>query len=78
MNAVVEISQRGVVPERHNFDLEHSGIAMLTPYPVHYDLANGVLAKRQHALKQVFAKHRQSGQALNFEPARPVPIDRIF
>lgn len=55
MNAVVEISQRGVVPERHNFELEHSGIAMLTPHVVHYDLANGVLAKRQHALTQVFA-----------------------
>jgi putative transposase len=41
----------------YNLEHKHSGIAMLTPHAVHYGLADGVLAARQHALSRAFADH---------------------
>ncbi len=41
----------------YNLEHKHSGIAMLTPHAVHYGLADGILATRQHALNQAFADH---------------------
>jgi putative transposase len=41
----------------YNFERKHSGIAMLTPHAVHYSLAGGIRARRQHALNQAFAAH---------------------
>ena len=41
----------------YNLEHKHSGIAMLAPHAVHYGLADGILARRQHALNQAFAAH---------------------
>lgn len=41
----------------YNLEHKHSGIAMLAPHAVHYGLADGILARRQHALNQAFTAH---------------------
>jgi putative transposase len=41
----------------YNLEYKPSGIAMLTPHAVHYDLADEVLAQRQCVLNDAFARH---------------------
>ena len=41
----------------YNLEHKHAGIAMLTPHAVHYGLADGILAARQHALSRAFVAH---------------------
>jgi putative transposase len=41
----------------YNREHKHSSLAMLTPYEVHYGLADEILAQRQHALNRAFSTH---------------------
>ena len=55
----------------YNLEHHHSGIAMLTPYMVHYGLAADVLGNRQRVLTAAF--HQHPGRFVR-QPPRPIPL----
>lgn len=55
----------------YNLEHHHSGIAMLTPYMVHYRLAGDVLNNRQLVLTTAFQQHPERFVR---KPPRPMPL----
>jgi putative transposase len=55
----------------YNLEHHHSGIAMLTPYMVHYGLAADVLDNRQRVLTAAFHEHPERFVR---KPPRPAPL----
>ena len=55
----------------YNHEHHHSGLALLTPFDVHYGWTDQVLAKRQAVLDQAYAAHPERFVKGSPVPARP-------